>query len=143
MLVLDLRFSWLGFGFLAGSHLAALLSLWQISLPSPLLAVMAVLIVLSLLHLCRSWLPHGARKPDALRLGNEQCALSYQAREVATELPRIHYFSEYLLVLRLQPLPQQWGPIEQEIWLVLYPDSLSRDHDRRLRRYLRFGCQLC
>ena len=51
-------------------------------------------------------------------------------------LPSLIYFSEFLLVLsfRLEAEKGTAGAFH----LVLWPDSLERSGDRRLRHYLRF-----
>ncbi len=46
------------------------------------------------------------------------------------------YFSEFLLVLIFRPEAEKGTA--RVVHLVLWPDSLERIEDRRLRRYLRF-----
>ena len=46
------------------------------------------------------------------------------------------YFSEFLLVLIFRPEAEKGAA--RVVHLVLWPDSLERIEDRRLRRYLRF-----
>jgi len=46
------------------------------------------------------------------------------------------YFSEFLLVLNFRPEAEKGAA--KAIHLVLWPDSLARRENRRLRRYLRF-----
>ena len=54
------------------------------------------------------------------------------------QLPDVVYFSEFLLVLSFRPETEAGTGKADMIHLVLWPDSLSRSEDRRLRRYLRF-----
>jgi hypothetical protein len=52
------------------------------------------------------------------------------------QLPGVIYFSEFLLVLNFRPEAEKGAA--KAIHLVLWPDSLARRENRRLRRYLRF-----
>ncbi|NQV70550.1 MAG: hypothetical protein HQ498_11035 [Pseudohongiella sp.] len=79
-------------------------------------------------------------------LGQQHGLLQIGAREVMVSLPRISYYSEFLIVLSFDPylapvapLPS-WQRLTGSMKLVFWPDSLSRADDRRLRRYLRFDC---
>ena len=74
-------------------------------------------------------------KPELI-IGEQAARLSYLGKLWEMQLPSVIYFSEFLLVLSFDPEAEKGGA--RAIHLVLWPDSLARSEDRRLRRYLRF-----
>ncbi|PCI76024.1 MAG: hypothetical protein COB20_11550 [SAR86 cluster bacterium] len=74
-------------------------------------------------------------KPE-LVIGEQSCRLSHLGKLWEMQLPSVIYFSEFLLVLSFRPEAE--NDLARVIHLVLWPDSLARIEDRRLRRYLRF-----
>ena len=69
-------------------------------------------------------------------IGEQVARLSYLGKLWEMQLPSVIYFSEFLLVLSFNPEAEKGGA--RALHLVLWPDSLTRSEDRRLRRYLRF-----
>tara|TARA_B110000858_G_C17803303_1_gene476437 strand:+ start:3752 stop:4213 length:462 start_codon:yes stop_codon:yes gene_type:complete len=74
-------------------------------------------------------------KPE-LTIGEQSASLSHLGKVWEMQLPSVIYFSEFLLVLSFRPEAEQGST--RVVHLPLWPDSLSRSEDRRLRRYLRF-----
>lgn len=162
-MVLHLKPSRIEFCIVSSCHFCALLSLFSIPLDNTLLLLSALLIVGSLFGYCfhesgvAAFSPSGKgvnriewhrlfRPRLHVMLGQQHGVLQFGAREVPVSLPCIRYFSEFLIVLsfkpRLAPVASgmTWLWQEKSINVVIWPDSLSRADDRRLRRYLRFDC---
>ncbi len=76
-----------------------------------------------------------ARSP-VLFIAEEFARVDYRGRLVEAELPGLIYLSEFLIVLELRALSELADA--DSMRLVLWPDSLTRSEDCRLRRYLRF-----
>jgi hypothetical protein len=74
-------------------------------------------------------------KPELI-IGEQSASLGYLGKSWEMQLPSVIYFSEFLLVLSFRPEARKGSA--RAIHLVLWPDSLARSEDRRLRRYLRF-----
>lgn len=74
-------------------------------------------------------------KPELI-IGEQSASLSHLGKVWEMQLPSVVYFSEFLLVLNFRPEAEKGSA--RAIHLVLWPDSLARSEDRRLRRYLRF-----
>lgn len=68
-----------------------------------------------------------------LQLAPQFARIDYRGELSEMRPPQLKYFSEWLLVLSFSS-----GGEGAQLPLVLWPDSLSRRDDRRLRRYLRF-----
>lgn len=162
-MVLHLKPSRMEFGIVSSSHFCALLSLLSIQLDNILLLVSALLILGSLLAYCFrdssvaafSLRGKGMKGIDwrklfgpglRIMLGQQHGLLQFAAREVTVSLPSIRYYSEFLIVLSFEPrLTPAASPgsrlrLARSINVVIWPDSLGRADDRRLRRYLRFDC---
>ena len=71
-----------------------------------------------------------------LIIGEQSASLSHLGKLWEMQLPSVIYFSEFMLVLSFRPEAEEGSA--RAIHLVLWPDSLARREDRRLRRYLRF-----
>ena len=76
------------------------------------------------------------RVTPELVIGEQSVRLSRLGRTEEMQLPSVIYFSEFLLVLCFRPEARKDSA--RAIHLVLWPDSLRRSEQRRLRRYLRF-----
>ena len=71
-----------------------------------------------------------------LIIGEQSASLSHLGKLWEMQLPSVIYFSEFLLMLSFRPEAEKGAA--RVVHLVLWPDSLERSGDRRLRRYLRF-----
>lgn len=159
-MLLHLRSSRLELGVVSGFHLSALAALLSIELSISLMLLLALFITASwcchcfsnsLMSITRSEKRGLSRvvrfsigKPGiTLLLGQQQACLGIGTHQLPVCLPRINYYSEFLIVLRLDPRP---APRLRRFWqsesllVVIWPDSMSRADNRRLRRYLRFDC---
>lgn len=76
------------------------------------------------------------RAKTELIIGEQSASLSHLGKLWEMQLPSVIYFSEFLLVLSFRPEAEKRAA--RVVHLVLWPDSLARSEDRRLRRYLRF-----
>ena len=162
-MVLHLKPSRIEFGIVSSSHVCALLSLLSIRLHNTLLLVSTLFILGSLLAYCFRYSSMAAASlwgkgikgiewpmpfgPGLrLMLGQQHGLLQVGVLEVTVDLPRIRYFSEFLIVLGFQPRlttaasPGSGYRLARAMNVVIWPDSLSRAEDRHLRRYLRFDC---
>jgi len=74
-------------------------------------------------------------KPELI-IGEQSARLNHLGKLWEMHLPSVTYFSEFLLVLSFRSEAER-GAVKV-VHLVLWPDSLERSEDRRLRRYLRF-----
>ena len=137
MLSLDINHSAMEFALAVVSHVAALLALTLIDLPLLVLSILALLIGFSLWHYSLSAMPGNDSRVLSVLIRSTDCVLRYRAPELAVSLPRAEYYSEFLLVLVFRVSDLNSGRC---IRLNLLPDSLSEDHDRCLRRLLRFDC---
>ena len=80
---------------------------------------------------------HLATSKTELIIGEQSAILSHLAELWKIQLFRLIYFSEFLLVLIFRPEAEKGTA--RVVYLVLWPDSLERIVNRRLRRCLRFG----
>ena len=71
-----------------------------------------------------------------LIIGEQSASLSHLGKLWEMQLPSVIYFSEFLLMLSFRPEAEKGAA--RVVHLVLWPDSLERSGDRRLRCYLRF-----
>ena len=76
------------------------------------------------------------RANPELIISQQTASLSHLGKLWEMQLPRVIYFSEFLLVLSFRPEAKRSAA--SAVHLVLWPDSLACSEDRRLRRYLRF-----
>ena len=76
------------------------------------------------------------RVTPELVIGEQFVRLSHLGKSREMQLPSVIYFGEFLLVLCFRPEVERGSA--RAIHLVLWPDSLGRSEQRRLRRYLRF-----
>ena len=79
---------------------------------------------------------HLATSKTELIIGEQSASLSHLGKLWEMQLPSVIYFSEFLLMLSFRPEAEKGAA--RVVHLVLWPDSLERSGDRRLRRYLRF-----
>lgn len=142
MIDCTLRWSRYELVFVGGCHLAAAVAALQAGLGVWLGAAMTAVVVSSLLGYLRERMETFFRFGDngvaalqpTLFIAQEFVRIGYRGRVIEAELPVVRYLSEFLIVLRL--LPVNGGG--EFIDLVLWPDSMRRSEERRLRRYLRF-----
>ena len=134
---LDINHSPMEFALAVVSHVAALLALTLIDLPLLVLSMLALFIGISLWHYSLGAMPGSDSRVRSILIRSTDCVLRYRTRELVVSLPRAKYFSEFLLVLEFRVSDSDSGRC---IRLNLLPDSLSEDHDRCLRRLLRFDC---
>ncbi len=155
MLRFELRCSRLELAFVSACHLCALVTVLTAEMPILLvLLVLAVVIAsytnyLLALYLNFVWpITNKLRcRPRLLTIGQQSAQVRQFGKMLATELPVVAYMSEFLLVLNLHRELVDTGHetyargySAKPIKLVLWPDSLSRRDNRRLRRYLHFDC---
>ena len=136
MLVLEPRFSIYAAAASIILPVAAGLAVWQVQLPSLLQFLLMLLLVLESAYSCSKVLPCNRSRLLQIRIGEQDCQLVLVGGNVNTELPKLVYGSEYLLILEFEPLSKHAGSRRS---LVLFPDSLPLVQDRQLRRLLRFG----
>lgn len=83
---------------------------------------------------------------ERLFLGSQFCCLESEDCSRRFQHPKILYYSECLIILRFTLLPAEFNLDRHSVlrrWLgnhclILTPDSLSSEHDWRLRRHLQF-----
>jgi hypothetical protein len=141
-LLLDIRFSRIEFTFALLCHSCALAALLLTQLPLLLLCLIGVVVAVSTAGLMLAAYPGRRCGLQQVVLGSQQSLLKYQHRSLAAGAPHICYYSEFLLVLRFKLSLPIAGRLDRSIHLVLYPDSLGDDQQRRLRRFLRFECSV-
>jgi hypothetical protein len=151
----QLRCSRIELVFVSGCHLSALISALLADIPVALRGLLAIAVVASYIHYLRGVFLTFFRRdnnvigfvPAFLVIGQQSAQVPEYGKVVETELPKISYFSEYLLLLSFSPVhagrtgrvgvTRFWGKV---VKVVIWPDSLSRNDNRSLRRYLRFDC---
>ena len=144
MVSCSLRWSRIEFGFISSCHLVAVLSVLQADLRLWLDVVLIAGVLGSFLVYLRDRLQtfytqgQGRLVPaqPKLLLAQQFARLDYRGRVHETELPSVTYLSEFLVVLSLRSSVS--AASASRFYLVLWPDTLRRAEDRRLRRYLRF-----
>lgn len=117
------------------SHISLLV---QLSIAMP--------IAVSLFYRIRRWRIELPERITALGLSRSRCMVYTRAGGINVSPPTIYFFSEFLLILQFSALEQarfaeHHGRLRKtpcEFRVVLFPDSLSADDDRKLRRSLRF-----
>jgi hypothetical protein len=147
MLDFPLRWSRIELAFVSCCHffaLAAVLhsAIWAV-LQIPLLAAVLASYGLHLRERLRTFYVGAANECShsgpKLSIARDFALLGEVGRQRRLPLPTLVYFSEFLVVLCFRP---QAGAASLQrsraSHLVLWPDSLRRCDDRRLRRYLRF-----
>ncbi len=117
-------------------HTGALFALKLSALPGIMFVLLASLIIGSLMGFFRNAQLTSPKRIQSITIGQQHCVLKFAATELVTELPKLEYFSEYLILLRFNSVAAGSG--ERRIRLLLLADSLTDDEDRRLRRFLRF-----
>lgn len=144
MVSCNLRWSLWEFCFVSFCHLLAVLSaLLSDVLILLRLAIAAAVCLSFLLYLrerCRIYTLPGGRPWQLARaqlsIGAQSARLHCSQKVLELELPSVSYFSEFLLVLCFRLESEKGGGAI--VRLLLWPDSLARHEERRLRRYLRF-----
>ena len=144
MVICSLRWSRWELFFVSACHLTAAIS----ALLGDVLVLLEVAIVIAVLVSYLVYLRDQVRtftvrrqgirqrtKPELI-IGEQSASLSYLGKLWEMQLPSVTYFSEFLLVLSFRPETEKEAA--KVVHLVLWPDSLERSEDRRLRRYLRF-----
>ncbi len=155
MLCFELHCSRIELGFVSTCHLCALLSVAYSDLIMLLSLMLASAVTTNYIKYLRVLYKTFVRpisgsieiSPAILSIGQDSAQLRQRGGLVTTELPRVSYWSEYLLVLHLraeQDYSTDGSAIPKRsrkaMKLVLWPDSLSRADNKKLRRYLRFDC---
>lgn len=151
----QLRCSRIELAFVSGCHLSALISTLSTDIPVVLKELLALFVVANYIHYIRGVFLTFFRRdenvagfvPVFLVIGQQSAQVPECGKVVETELPRTSYFSEYLLLLSFSPAPvglrseagvaRFWS---KAIKITIWPDSLSCNDNRSLRRYLRFDC---
>ena len=114
--------------------LLAVAALWISALPDWLnvgLSGIAFVLVVARLRQPRDW-----QKPVAhITLSQSRCLLKTADRVFVLAPPCVTFYSELLIALLFESSEVQLSSIGQER-LLLWPDSLTREEDRRLRCYL-------
>ena len=131
-------------GFVSACHLMAVISVVLAGVLVPLEFAIAGAVLMSYVLYLRDRFQtfcvhrHGIwqRIKPELIIGEQSVSLSYRGKLREMQLPSVLYFSEFLLVLNFRPEAEKGAA--KAIHLVLWPDSLVRRENRRLRRYLRF-----
>ncbi len=155
MLRFELRCSRLELLFASTCHLCALVTVLTADMPVLLVVLVLAVVIASYtnyllalyLNFVRPMTNRITCSPALLVIGQQSAQVSQFGKMVATELPVVGYMSEFLLVLNLHQELVDTGHASgagrhsaKPVKLVLWPDSLSRRDNRRLRRYLRFDC---
>lgn len=144
MVKCSLRWSRWELGFVSACHLMAVISVVLADVLVPLEFAIAGAVLMSYVLYLRdrfqTFCVHRQGiwqriKPELI-IGEQSVSLSYRGKLREMQLPSVIYFSEFLLVLNFRPEAEKGAA--KAIHLVLWPDSLVRRENRRLRRYLRF-----
>ncbi|MBL4582568.1 MAG: hypothetical protein JKY29_12185 [Gammaproteobacteria bacterium] len=144
MIKCKLRWSLFELGFVSACHLMAAISVLLAELLIGLeLAIVIAVLVSYLVYLRDQFqmfiVPRRGTwqrlKPELI-IGQQSARLSRFGKLREMQLPRVVYFSEFLLVLSFHPESERGST--RAVHLVLWPDSLERSEAARLRRYLRF-----
>ena len=138
MLTLNLKLSRIELGFLFVWHGAALLGLRFVALPGILLGLAGLLILLSLARVCLLARVASSQRLQSVTIAQQHCVLHFSSEQITTELPTVGFCGEFLMLLKFSWQSDQAGARTRHRYLLLLPDSLQVDEDRRLRRYLRF-----
>jgi len=144
MLSLPVKPSRLEFMMTVSSQLLALLGLTHTNLPLPLLAIVGALLILALRATIVRARAGRSGSLQRIDITSQNSFFIYPGKHVTATLPRVRYFSEWLIVLQFDPLlTADAGATKMAgdptiIWL--FPDSLDANSDRLLRCYLRFEC---
>jgi hypothetical protein len=138
MLILNLKLSRIELGFLLVWHSAALLALGFVALPGVLLGLTGLFILLSLARVCLAARAASPQRLQSVTIAHQHCVLHFSREQITTELPTVKFCAEFLMLLKFSWQPDQIGARVRYRYLLLLPDSLQVDEDRRLRRYLRF-----
>jgi hypothetical protein len=144
MVKCSLRWSRWELGFVSACHLMAAISVLLADVLVPLgFATAGAVLKSYVLYLrdrfqtfCVHRLGFWQRINPELIIGEQSASLSCRGKLREMQLPGVIYFSEFLLVLSFRPEAEKGAA--KAIHLVLWPDSLARRENRRLRRYLRF-----
>jgi len=144
MVICRLRWSRIEIGFTSCCHLAATMTVWQSGAILALKWLITAAILASLLLYLRDrlqtfyhWTGQGlVDSAPQLQLAPQFARMDYRGKLRELRPPQLRYFSELLLVLSFRSAATVSAGAQ--LPLVLWPDSLSRRDDRRLRRYLRF-----
>lgn len=144
MLICSLRWSRWELCFVSACHLMAAISVLHAELLIALQSAVTVAVLVSYLLYLRDRLRTFTvqvrgiwqRAKPELVIGEQSASLSHLGKLWEMQLPSVIYCSEFLLVLNFRPEAEKG--LASAIRLVLWPDSLARSEDRRLRRYLRF-----
>ena len=144
MVSCNLRWSRWELCFVSVCHLMAAISVVQAEVLRALEFSLIVAVLVSyLLHLharirCFCVRNSGVwrRASPQLLIGEQSARLDWRGETREVQLPRVVYCSEFLLVLSFRPEPG--GGAVGALRIALWPDSLARSENRRLRRYLRF-----
>lgn len=162
-MLLLLKPSRIELGLVSSCHFFALTALSMIELDITLRSIVALLILGSMLGYglqasgegIADWYEKGWRevahyllfRPGlGMMLGQQHGVLYFAAQDLTVRLPHIYYYSEFLIVLRFErelvpavpQASQRWR--RKSVCVAIWPDSLSKADNRRLRRYLRFDC---
>lgn len=155
MLKFELRCSRIEFWLVTSSYLCALLTLLSAGMLFWITLMMLAGLIASyfnylhVLFLTFSKNAHCTTDWEApcVVIGQQSAHIDFLGQRLATELPQQNYVSEFLLVLTFKRegaaahnRTRKGRKSAGSIKLVLWPDSLSRSDNRRIRRYLRFDC---
>ena len=115
-------------------YLLAVAALWVSALPAMLNAVCTGVALVVSVARCRrrpDW-----QKPVALIiLSQSRCLIKTDGQEIVLAPPCVTFYSELLIELLFETTDVQLLPNDQKR-LLLWPDSLTREEERRLRCYL-------
>lgn len=127
-----------------GCHLAALFALTLTNLQPLTLCVLFLLLGMSFIRQLIQSRAGFAVNLQRIDINKENCVLVYPSRHQILALPRVRFYSEWIIVLQFDPVlhgHEKRGKKRPRRTIVrLMPDSLDAESDRRLRYYLRFEC---
>lgn len=127
-----------------GSHLAALFALTLTNLRPTMLCVLFLLIGMSFIRACTQGRKGSAKYLQRIDINRENSVLVYSSRCEILTLPRVCFYSEWIIVLQFDPVlhghEERVKKRQRRTIVRLMPDSLDAESDRRLRYYLRFEC---
>lgn len=141
MLLLDVKQSRIETALVLLLQICALLAVWLSGLREELAAWFYLLTLAMILHFWSSPQTDHQRYLRRVALGPESAWLEYREQGITNKIhsrpPVLEYHSQILLALRFDL--EGHCQFRKCLRLRFWPDSLNRENQRHLRRYLKYG----